>query len=679
MNSQSMMWLCSLLVVTLMSIPGFIRTPIRWWWDALVRIFFIILICVAGMIVPAFEWYAVSIGWGFVLFCFFAQKLYEKQQQIALLALDSTKLRNAYKNIEWLNWGLNGSFYRDLNESMALYIDQKPEEAEKVLARWDKFPGMPAQLLYLPRAYRTTGDHILGRWQKLIDDYESLVKEPEQAPQMVPTESNSESAESSSQSTESNSESSSAPTEPNDKVKELQKNAADAAAAAASAATALRKASAQMMLLHVARAYAEQNRLWEAACCLTDFKVTNQANLNQQQLALTFLPFFALSGEMDRTRSLLEAIKRPTIVDRMLQQTGYCKEHAKYWLARCARASGDESLARECFQQARELSETDLFRSRIDLQLSREPQLASGTGNGADRVWADVKAAEFVQDIFRPVKTPWSVLVIILSIFAVFPFTDLFNLLNDPPKYITPLIGMLGTPGYIDLMKVAEEMAKFVIGNFVLMPPLVLLKGEVWRLVSYLFIHGHFTHMMLNVLGLFFFGRMAESIFGAPKFLAIYFLGGILSGVFACVINFNEPVAGASGAILAVFGAVGAAIYKLKGRMPEPVWRKQVSVMVTLGCAQVLLDHANIIKHVAGSVHLGGLLVGVLIGLVMPTNITKRYPAAQGNATAKDSVDTKNEATDNAATGNAATAAIKKDDTDATDSTTTGNEFDKSP
>jgi Uncharacterized membrane protein (homolog of Drosophila rhomboid) len=654
-----------------MSIPGFLRTPFRWWWDAFLRITFLVLVCVAGLLVESLAWYAVFVGWGFVLFCFFAQKRYEKQQQMALLALDSKRLRNAYRNIEWLNWGLNGSFYKDLNESMALYIDQKPEEAEKVLARWDNFPGIPKSLEYLPEAYRTTGDHILMRWQKLIDDYEALVKEPPLSPQTVVNVESVDTSESggalmvastnesggavtdssSEESSGASSESSGASIESSSpsSESELHGNVVKAAEAFVTADAAYRKARAQMMLLHVARAYAEQNRLTEAAQCLIDFKVASQASLNLQSLALTFLPFFALSGEMKKTETLLTTVKRPSLVDYILFQTDYCKEHAKYWLARCARRAGDEPKAVEWLKEARELGETELFRSRVDLQLSRNPEKASDTAGGAARIWRDFKAAEFVQDIFRPGKVPESVLALILLIVVTYVFTDLYAQYHAPSQLLTAvgdaitrfesgsLSDLQGVQAFHILMQKAKTMRDQVIVIFALIPPLVALSGEVWRLITYLFLHGHFTHMAFNVLGLFFFGRMAESVFGVPKFLTIFFLGGILSGVYGCVINFGEPVVGASGAIFAVFGAMGAATFRLKKYLPELLWRRQMSIMVALGCAQVLLDQANLIKNVAGSVHFGGLLAGALLGFVMPMNITKRYPAAQGNAAALDS------------------------------------------
>jgi len=695
MNSQSMMWLCSLLVITLMSLQGFVRTPIRWWWDALIRIAFIVFVCVAGMIVKSIEWYAVFLGWGFVLFCFSCQKRYEKQQQMALLALDADGLRNSYKNIEWLNWGLNGSLYRDLNEALALYVEQRPEEAEKVLARWDNFPGMPSQLRYLPEAYRTTGDHILLHWQKLIDEYESLRKERVAAPQMVAaaepglnvTGTISSSAESRQTGTELNladaaasstyaagdepaksigtpleadkellpdkriplTESRAALASASNVSDEAHKNEVDATNAPIVADNNLRKVRTQMMLLHVARAYAEQNRLDEAAKCLTDFKVANQTGLSQQQLALTFLPFFALSGDTGKTELLLEVARRSSPMDYILMQTNYCKEHAKYWLARCARAAGDEAKAQELFREALTLSSSDLFRTRINLQLSREPQKAGDTNGGAERIWKDLKRAEFVQNVFRPITMPLAIGLILLCMFAAFPLTELYAFLKEPPRLLTSLlhiIDQLGNGsitrlleqskfGYGDFLQMAGILKLQVLGNFALIPPLVFLKGEVWRLVTFLFLHGNVTHLLFNVLGLFFFGRMAAGIFGTPKFLFIFFAGGILSGVYASWMRFSEPVIGASGAIFAIFGAFGAATYRLKDRIPELVWKRQMGILLVLALAQVVLDHSSFIKGISGAAHLGGLIAGIAIGLVMPLNIPKEI-----GANAKDDVRT---------------------------------------
>jgi membrane associated rhomboid family serine protease len=85
--------------------------------------------------------------------------------------------------------------------------------------------------------------------------------------------------------------------------------------------------------------------------------------------------------------------------------------------------------------------------------------------------------------------------------------------------------------------------------------------GEVWQLVTYLFLHGGIMHLLFNMLGLFFFGRELETLLGGRQFVRIYLLCGVVAGLGWLALSGGGAVClGASGA---VFGIVGmyAALY----------------------------------------------------------------------------------------------------------------------
>jgi membrane associated rhomboid family serine protease len=52
-------------------------------------------------------------------------------------------------------------------------------------------------------------------------------------------------------------------------------------------------------------------------------------------------------------------------------------------------------------------------------------------------------------------------------------------------------------------------------------------KGEIWRVLTFQFIHASWTHLLLNMIGLFFFGPLIESYLGRRKYLAFYLLSGV--------------------------------------------------------------------------------------------------------------------------------------------------------
>ena len=92
-----------------------------------------------------------------------------------------------------------------------------------------------------------------------------------------------------------------------------------------------------------------------------------------------------------------------------------------------------------------------------------------------------------------------------------------------------------------------------------LLRPYWMLKERAYStLITSGFIHGDFGHLLFNSLTLFFFGPALERRIGTEKFLALYFIGLVLSSLGTVYKQRNNPdyaALGASGAILAVLFA----------------------------------------------------------------------------------------------------------------------------
>jgi membrane associated rhomboid family serine protease len=89
------------------------------------------------------------------------------------------------------------------------------------------------------------------------------------------------------------------------------------------------------------------------------------------------------------------------------------------------------------------------------------------------------------------------------------------------------------------------------------MIPGLVLRGWVWTFVTYMFVHGGFSHILFNMLALFIFGTQVERYMGSREFLLFYFVTGTLAGVFSFVVYYltgayGVILMGASGAIFAV-------------------------------------------------------------------------------------------------------------------------------
>jgi membrane associated rhomboid family serine protease len=82
-------------------------------------------------------------------------------------------------------------------------------------------------------------------------------------------------------------------------------------------------------------------------------------------------------------------------------------------------------------------------------------------------------------------------------------------------------------------------------------------KGRVWTLPAALFIHANVLHLFGNMLFQFVFGNTLEKTVGAPKLLAVFFTGGLISFVIGMAfMPRGAGMLGASGAIFALAGCV---------------------------------------------------------------------------------------------------------------------------
>ena len=88
-----------------------------------------------------------------------------------------------------------------------------------------------------------------------------------------------------------------------------------------------------------------------------------------------------------------------------------------------------------------------------------------------------------------------------------------------------------------------------------LMEPLVFVPMLVfthpWTIVTYMFLHGGFTHLLFNMIGLYFFGPRIEARLGSQRFITLYFVSGISGALLSFIF---APYAGVIGASAGIFG-----------------------------------------------------------------------------------------------------------------------------
>lgn len=142
---------------------------------------------------------------------------------------------------------------------------------------------------------------------------------------------------------------------------------------------------------------------------------------------------------------------------------------------------------------------------------------------------------------------------------------------------------------------------------------------EVWQLVSYAFLHGGFTHLLMNMFALLMFGPEIERLLGARRFATYYFVCVIGAAVLQLwwleqfERGFN-PTVGASGGIFGLLLAFGLAyphrkLMLLFPPIPMPAWL----FVLLYGLAELLMGVTNVLPGVAHFAHLGGMLGGYLL------------------------------------------------------------------
>src|SRR3954467_10815747 len=89
-----------------------------------------------------------------------------------------------------------------------------------------------------------------------------------------------------------------------------------------------------------------------------------------------------------------------------------------------------------------------------------------------------------------------------------------------------------------------------------------------WTIITYMFVHAGGTHILFNMLFLYFFGPRLEDKLGSGPFAWLYFMSGIAGGLLSWVFTPYVPIVGASGAVSGV--ALGFAYFW--PREPIYVW-----------------------------------------------------------------------------------------------------------
>jgi len=134
--------------------------------------------------------------------------------------------------------------------------------------------------------------------------------------------------------------------------------------------------------------------------------------------------------------------------------------------------------------------------------------------------------------------------------------------------------------------------------------------GEWWRLITPIFLHIGFLHLIMNVFSLYYIGTMVEKLYGHWRYTVIF----LVSGIVGCLASFLTNPTLAAGASGAIFGMFGALIFF--GINYPKVFMKTIGGSI-LSLLAINLAFGFILDGVDNAGHIGGLVGGFLISSIV--------------------------------------------------------------
>lgn len=136
----------------------------------------------------------------------------------------------------------------------------------------------------------------------------------------------------------------------------------------------------------------------------------------------------------------------------------------------------------------------------------------------------------------------------------------------------------------------------------------IIFHEEYYRLVTSMFLHGGIAHLLFNMYALYILGDFIERVYGAKKYLAIYFVSGIVASIFSL---YFSPVmgVGASGAIFGLLGAALVFAYNEKDRIGKGLVTNIIVIILLNVFIGLSMSNIDIYAH------FGGFIAGAILGL----------------------------------------------------------------
>jgi membrane associated rhomboid family serine protease len=189
-------------------------------------------------------------------------------------------------------------------------------------------------------------------------------------------------------------------------------------------------------------------------------------------------------------------------------------------------------------------------------------------------------------------------------------------------RYLSPAVRWIVLANVVlfllyTLLSPFSDALRFLFYLLMETPALALGRGFLWQLVSYMFMHATFTHLLFNMLALWFFAPRLEYRWGTAKFLRFYFITGVGAGLFHALVSYltGHSMDTMLGALGAVYGVMLAYAWYYPDDTVLLYFVIPIKIrylMIFLFLIAFFSSFGGVASGISHITHLGGLLVALI-------------------------------------------------------------------
>ncbi|MBN2171992.1 MAG: rhomboid family intramembrane serine protease [Candidatus Krumholzibacteriota bacterium] len=182
---------------------------------------------------------------------------------------------------------------------------------------------------------------------------------------------------------------------------------------------------------------------------------------------------------------------------------------------------------------------------------------------------------------------------------------------DSPYPWTLRLLAINGLIFVVQLVLMRTRFYQSFLMLFALQPATGFMRGMVWQIFTYMFLHGGFLHILFNMFVLWMFGREVEMTIGRRAFLRLYLVSGLVAGL-CSLFMWKALILGASGAVLGVLAAYGV-LFPDRIILAFLIIPMKVRYFVWLVAALDIFGAIQGGGSIAHLAHIGGLASGYVL------------------------------------------------------------------